>query len=71
MPMNSMGKQVDLSRWNSLRLPKGVNIDQAIAELKLDPRVEVVESDFERQLKGERKQTSRQHGHSFDHGHCQ
>ena len=52
MPMNSMGKRVDLSRWNSLRLPKGVNIDQAIAELKLDPRVEVVESDFERQLKG-------------------
>ena len=50
--MNSMGKRVDLSRWNSLRLPKGVNIDQAIAELKLDPRVEVVESDFERQLKG-------------------
>ena len=52
MPMNSMGKRVDLSRWNTLRLPKGVDIDQAIAELELDPRVEVVESDFERQLKG-------------------
>jgi len=52
-PVNSLGKPVDLSRWHSLKLPKGTNLDEAIKDLSLDPRVEVVESSFERQLKGE------------------
>ncbi|EHQ56736.1 subtilisin-like serine protease [gamma proteobacterium HIMB55] len=53
MPLNSMGKPVDLMRWRSLALPAGTDLDEAIADLSLDPRVEVVESSFERQLKGE------------------
>lgn len=52
-PVNSLGKPVDLSRWHSLSLPKGTNLDEAIKDLSLDPRIEVVESSFERQLKGE------------------
>ena len=52
-PVNSLGKPVDLSRWHSLKLPKGTNLDEAIKDLSLDPRIEVVESSFERQLKGE------------------
>jgi subtilisin family serine protease len=40
-------------RWRSLALPAGTDLDEAIADLSLDPRVEVVESSFERQLKGE------------------
>ena len=52
MPVNSLGKPVDLTRWRSLKLPVGTNLDDAIADLKRDPRVEVVESSFQRSLKG-------------------
>ena len=52
MPINSLGKPVDLKRWRSLKLPVGTNLDDAIADLKRDPRVEVVESSFQRSLKG-------------------
>jgi subtilisin family serine protease len=52
-PRNSMGNPVDLTRWYRLALPAGTNLDSAIGELELDPRVEVVEANFERTLKGE------------------
>ena len=53
MPNNSRGAPVDLTRWRKLSLPAGTDLDDAIAELELDPRVEVVEANFERTLKGE------------------
>ncbi|UZP74328.1 serine protease [Candidatus Paraluminiphilus aquimaris] len=62
-PVNSLGKPVDLSRWHSLKLPKGTNLDEAIKDLSLDPRIELVESSFERQLKGE--PTSKDPGTDF------
>jgi subtilisin family serine protease len=52
MPTNSLGKPVDLTRWRKLSLPAGTDLDDAIEELELDPRVEVVEATFERTLKG-------------------
>ena len=59
MPTNSLGSRVDLTRWRKLSLPPGTDLDGAIEELELDPRVEVVEANFERTLKGEpsRKQS--------------
>ena len=62
-PVNSLGKPIALSRWHSLKLPKGTNLDEAIKDLSLDPRIEVVESSFERQLKGEA--TSKDPGTDF------
>ena len=53
MPKNSLGNRVDLTRWRKLALPAGTDLDGAIEELELDPRVEVVEANFERTLKGE------------------
>lgn len=53
MPTNSLGSRVDLTRWRKLSLPPGTDLDGAIEELELDPRVEVVEANFERTLKGE------------------
>ena len=52
-PKNSRGAPVDLTRWRKLSLPAGTDLDEAIEELELDPRVEVVEANFERTLKGE------------------
>ena len=57
MPNNSRGAPVDLTRWRKLSLPAGTNLDDAIQELELDPRVEVVEANFERTLKGEPVET--------------
>ena len=56
MPTNSLGSRVDLTRWRKLSLPTGTDLDGAIEELELDPRVEVVEANFERTLKGEPSQ---------------
>jgi subtilisin family serine protease len=53
MPKNSLGNPVDLTRWRKLSLPAGTDLDAAIDELELDPRVEVVEANFERTLKGQ------------------
>ena len=53
MPNNSRGAPVDLTRWRKLSLPAGTDLDDAIEELELDPRVEVVESNFVRRLLGE------------------
>ena len=56
MPTNSLGSRVDLTRWRKLSLPPGTDLDGAIEELELDPRVEIVEANFERTLKGEPSQ---------------
>jgi subtilisin family serine protease len=53
MPKNSLGNRVDLDRWRTLSVPKGVDLDAAIEELSLDPRVEVVEPNYEMRLLGE------------------
>ena len=53
MPKNSLGNRVDLTRWRKLTLPAGTDLDEAIEELSLDPRIEVVESNFERGLLGD------------------
>ena len=53
MPKNSLGNRVDLDRWRTLAVPKGVDLDAAIEELSLDPRVEVVEPNYVMRLFGE------------------